>query len=188
LLAIPRRRYGRKILQKPIEAEDVKRTLLTLREKHPDIYTLYLFILYSSTRFEHALRIFKSWNPDEVVYVPYLNRNVKRLECPSEEFCRYYIGEEEAQKPVGFAYFPMYLLPYITKYKDKLPNCRRIEKVVTKYSGLMPKFIRIFALREMKSVFGETDVWRFITSKFGELTVSARHYLNLLEEANKAYP
>ena len=99
--------------RKPIKIEDVKRTLLTLKEKRADIYTLYLFMLYSATRFEHSLRLFRGWSPNEVVYVPYLNRNVRRLKCPSDSFCRYYMGEEQARKPVGFAYFPRYLLPFI---------------------------------------------------------------------------
>jgi len=188
LLTVPGRRYGRKILQKPIKVEDVKRTLLTLREKRADIYTLYLFMLYSATRFEHSLRLFRDWSPDVVVYVPYLNRNVRRLECPSDSFCRYYMGEEHARKPIGFAYFPKYLLPYIEKYRTRLPNRRRVEKVVAKNGGLMPKYIRIFALRQMKVAIGDNDTYKFIVSKFGELSVSARHYMDLLSEADTLYP
>jgi intergrase/recombinase/DNA-binding XRE family transcriptional regulator len=187
LLLIPGRRYGRKVSQKPIETGDVRRTLLALREKRPDIYTLYLLMLFSAVRFEHALRMLAEWRPNEKVYVPYLNRNLTRLECPGD-FCRYYMGSENDRKPIGFAYFPKSLLPLLERYRDKLPNKRRIEKVVAKLGGLMPKYIRIYALREMKAAFGETDVWRFITSKFGELTVSARHYMDLLKEADRIYP
>ena len=188
LLAVPGRRYGRKILQKPINIEDVRKTLLVLKEERLDIYTLYLFILFSATRFEHSLRIFRGWSPDEVVYVPYLARNVKRLECLSDGFCRYYAGSENERKPIGFAYFPRSLLNYIVRYKDKLPSRRRIEKIVERHNGLMPKYIRIFALREMKRVFDDTDTYKFIVSKFGELTVSARHYMDLLSEADTIYP
>jgi intergrase/recombinase len=42
-------------------------------------------------------------------------------------------------------------------------------------------------LRESKKIMGETDVWRFFASKFGELTVSARHYMDLLKETDKVY-
>ena len=188
MIAVPGRKYGRKILQKPIKIEDVKRTLLTLKEKRMDIYTLYLFILYSATRFEHTLRLFKEWNPGEVVYVPYLTRNVRRLECPTSEFCRYYAGREHDKKPVGFAYFPKHLLTYINMYRDRLPNKRRIEKIVKRYDGLMPKFVRTYAIREMKRVFRDTVVFKFITSKFGEMTVSERHYLYIIDDADKLYP
>jgi intergrase/recombinase/DNA-binding XRE family transcriptional regulator len=187
LLLIPGRRYGRKVSQKVINVEDVRRTLLLLKEKRDDIYMLYLLMLFSAVRFEHALRALKEWRPGEQVYIDYLSRTVTRLEC-KQDFCRYYLGRENEIKPAGFMYFPKSLLLPIEKYGHKLPNKRRIEKVVAKLGGLMPKYIRIYAIREMKKVFGDNDVFRFITSKFGELTVSARHYLDLLEEADKIYP
>ena len=67
--------------RKPIALEDVARTLEVLREKRIDIYMLFLFMLFSAVRFEHSLRLFREWSPDEIVCVPYLNCNVKRLEC-----------------------------------------------------------------------------------------------------------
>jgi len=158
-----------------------------LRDRRSDIYMLYLFMLYSAVRFEHALRLFSEWNPDEKLYISYLSRNVKRLEC-FDTFCRYYMGKETDRKPTGFAYFPKQLLALIEQYREKLPNKRRIERVVANLGILRPKMVRVFALREMKTVFGDTDVWRFITSKFGELSVSARHYLDLLQEADRLYP
>jgi len=189
LLAVPGRRYGRRLSQKAIEVEDVVKSLQVLRDRRPDVYMLYLFMLYSAVRFEHALRLFDEWNPDERLYVSYLNRNVKRLECFDDRgFCRYYMGKETDKKPAGFAYFPKQLLALIEQYREKLPNKRRIERVVSNLGVLRPKMVRVFALREMKAVFGDTDVWKFITSKFGELSVSARHYLDLLQEADRLYP
>ena len=40
----------------------------------------------------------------------------------------------------------------------------------------------------MLNTLGDNDVTRFILSKFGELTVSARHYRDLLIETDKIYP
>jgi len=187
LLAVPGRKYGRKLVQKPIHREDVLRTLQALKEKRQDIYTLYLLMLYSGVRFEHALSTLKAWNPNETLYVPYLARNVTRLEC-LDTHCRYYLGRETDRKPAGFMFFPKYLLPVIEEYRDKLPGKRRIQKVVKRLGGLAPKYIRIYALREMKKIFGDNDTYRFIISKFGELSVSARHYMDLLEEADQVYP
>ena len=62
--------------------KDVVRTLMELKEKRMDTYMLHLFMLFSAVRFGHRMRIFKEWSPDEVVHVPYLYRNVKRLEYP----------------------------------------------------------------------------------------------------------
>ncbi len=98
------------------------------------------------------------------------------------------MGEEQSRKPLGFAYFPKSLLPYIEEHRDSLPNKRRIEKIIARNGGLMPKYIRIYALREMKKALGDNDTYRFIASKFGELTVTARHYLDLLNEADTIYP
>ena len=66
MLTIPVRKYGRKLVQKPILKEDVVKSLERLKEAgRYDIYTLYLLTLSSGVRFEHTLRILKEWNPDE---------------------------------------------------------------------------------------------------------------------------
>ncbi len=188
MLTIPGRRYGRKLVQKPILKEDVIKSLERLRETgRYDIYTLYLLILFSGVRFEHTIRILKEWKPDEIVYVKYLNRNIKRLECFSTH-CRYYVGWEKARKPLGFMFFPKWLLELIEEYKDRLPGRRRIEKVVKKNNCLPSSYIRTYAMREIISVLGDNDVTRFILSKFGELSVLARHYRDLLKDADKLYP
>jgi len=188
MLTIPGRKYGRKLVQKPILKEDVVKSLERLKEAgRYDIYMLYLLILSSGARFEHTLRILKEWKPDEIVYVKYLNRNIKRLECFTTH-CRYYVGWEKARKPLGFMFFPKWLLELIKKYRDKLPGRRRVEKVVKKNNCLPPSYIRTFAMREIIAVLGDNDVTRFILSKFGELSVLARHYRDLLKEADKAYP
>ena len=72
----------------PVNKEDAVKTLATLREKRQDIYTLYLLILYSAVRFEHAFNALKNWSPSETLYIPYLARNIRRLEC-LEVDCRY---------------------------------------------------------------------------------------------------
>ena len=188
LLVIQGRRYGRKLSQKPIRGDDVLRTLEVLRKRRPDIYTLYMLILSSGTRFEHVLNALRTWSPDDELYITYLARNVKRLTC-FETHCRYYLGKERDIKPVGFMFFPKALLPLIEEYRAKLPGKRRIEKVAIEKLGLLPpSLIRTFALREMKRVLGDNDIYRFIVGKFGELTVSARHYLDLIEEADSWYP
>ncbi|MEB3755801.1 MAG: helix-turn-helix domain-containing protein [Caldisphaeraceae archaeon] len=187
LLSVPGRKYGRKVNQKVIEKEDVITTLKLLHEERKDIYMLYLLILFSGVRFEHLLFTLKNWRPDEKLYVSFLNRPVKRLEC-FNSFCRYYAGIIHARKRAVFAYFPTYLIPYINEYRDKIPSKRRIEKVVKKKGGLMPSLIRTYALREMKAVIKDEDVYKFMIGKLSELTVTARHYLDLLSEADNAYP
>lgn len=104
LSTVPGRRYGRKLSQKSINQADVVKTLEILRERRPDIYTLYLLMLFSGVRFEHVLLALKSRNPDEELYVSYLGRNIKRSEC-LDTHCRYYLGGELDRKPKGFMLF-----------------------------------------------------------------------------------
>ena len=153
--------------------------------------TGHLYSLPPHTLLHHKVRACtqrpENWSPIETLYVPYLARNIKRLEC-LEAHCMYYLDGELGRKPKRFMFFPRTLLPMIEKYGDKLPNKQRIEKVVARLGGLMPKYIRTYALRQMLNTLGDNDVTRFILNKFGELTVSARHYRDLLEEADKIYP
>lgn len=53
-------------------------------------------------------------------------------------------------------------MPMIEEHRNKLPNKRRIEKVVAKLGGLMPKYIRVYALRLVLSSLGDNDVARFV--------------------------
>jgi Uncharacterized protein conserved in archaea len=187
LLSVPSRKYGRRLSLKPIREEDVVKSLRVLKEKNrSDLLTIYLLVLASGICFTHILQALKTWSPDEVVYVDYLNRNIKRLEC-FESHCRYYLSKEREVKPTAFIFFPRLMLPLINAYKDRMPNKHRIRKLTKKWTCLPPKHIRVFALREMKAVLGDNDVYRFIVGKFGELMVSARHYMDLLREADQTY-
>ncbi len=184
---MPGRRYGRRVVQKPIKGEEVLRTLSTLAETREEIHLLYLLILYSGARFHHVHGALRAWTPEEEIYVAWLNRTITRLECPGTH-CRYYLGLEREIKPAAFIFFPRTLLPEIEEYREVLPSPRWIQKIAQRLGILSPKYIRTYALRELKRVFGDTDLYRFIAGKFGELTVSARHYSDLLQEADEAYP
>ena len=62
----------------------------------------------------------RNWSPGETLYVPYLARNIRRLEC-LEAHCRYYLGGELDRKPKGFMFFPKTLLP---QSRNTGINCR----------------------------------------------------------------
>ncbi len=125
-------------------------------------------MLGSGTRLIHALKALKNWRPEEELYVQYLNRNIRRLER-LEYHHHYYLGKEDEVKPVALMYFPrVLLLPLVRTYAGKLPSRLRIYKVAVKKLGVLaPKYIRTFALRKIKKVIGDNDVYRFIVGKFG---------------------
>ncbi len=187
LITVPGRRYGRRLSQKVISTDDVRETLRILKEDRPDIYTLYLLIIFSGVRYEHTLATLKTWSPNEVVYVDYMRRNVRRLEC-LRQHCRYYVGRETDVKPAAFMFFPKELLNLIIEYRSSLPSENRIYKVVRKRGGLPGKYVRTWGMRQMLNALGDNDITRFILGKIGELSVTARHYRNLVEEADKIYP
>ncbi len=98
------------------------------------------------------------------------------------------MGKEHDVKPVGFIFFSRLLLPLVKTYVGRLPNRKSIYKAVKRREGLPAKYVRIFAMREIYATLGVNYVSNFILSKFGELTVSARHYRDLLVEADRVYP
>lgn len=187
LMSLPGRKYMKKVSLKPITTRQVVDTLQKLYVSRPAVYTIYLLILYSGVRFTHVLKGLKTWSPSQELYVSYLNRNIKRLECLNGH-CRYYLGMEESIKPEAFMYFPSSLLPRIHEVKDKIPSRRTIEKLYPKLGVLPAKMIRSYSIRMMRKILGDNDTYRFIIGKFAELSVSSRHYTDLLEEADSEYP
>lgn len=85
---------------------------------------------------------------DEVIHVPYLARDVKRLSAWSN-ITDYYLGKESYIKTVGFIFFPKSLLPEIEEQRHRILGRRRVEGAVTKRGVLMPKYVRIYGMREM---------------------------------------
>lgn len=55
-------------------------------------------MLESGARFEHVLKMIEGWNPEEVVEIPGVGIETKRLVC-FESFCRYYMGLRGPEKP-----------------------------------------------------------------------------------------
>lgn len=86
-------------------------------------------------------------------------------------------------------FFPKHLLPLIEKYRGHVPDRHRIHKVaVKKLQLLQPKLMRTYAMRLMEDLLGENDTYRFIISRFSEITTRGKHYMALLEKADRAYP
>lgn len=187
-IIVPGRRYGRKLSQKVIRREEFIRTIRIFDEKsRGDLLTLYIILYSSGARLKHVLQMFNEWNPSDVIYVQYLNRDVKRLEC-FKKHCRYYMGKENSIKPVAFIYFPRFILPLVKTYVNRLPGRYRITKVARKWNCLAPSKVRTLGMRDMRRVIKNEEVVNFILGKFSELTVTSRHYMDLLSEADNLYP
>ena len=186
-MAVHGRRYTSDISHRPIREEEIVESLRRINEKgRGDILLIYMLLLASGVRYMHILDALKNWREDEYVYVDKLKSTIKRLEC-KEEVCRYYLGKKNTVKPAGFMYFPRILLPLIRHYAGKMPSRRWITKQVKKWGCLPPKYIRTYALRLMERLFGETDKYKFIVSRFSELSIDAKRYWYLVERVDEEY-
>ncbi|GBF09530.1 integrase protein [Aeropyrum pernix] len=56
-------------------------------------------MLESGARYEHVLRIIEMWSLDEVIEIPSVGMETRRLVCfRDKEFCRYYMGLRGPEK------------------------------------------------------------------------------------------
>jgi len=96
----PSRSYRLDVSSYQISLYDVKKTLEFLRSKHAVYYVIYRVMLESGARFEHVLKIIKTWRPDEVIEILNIGVETRRLVCLKEKgFCRYYMGLRGSEKP-----------------------------------------------------------------------------------------
>lgn len=186
---VPSRSYRVEPRAYEISIEDLRKTLEYLRKKHELYYTIYLLMLYSGARLQHVLKLIREWSPDQVVYIPMLDRESRRLVCFDEKgFCRYYLGLRGGSKPCEWVYMPKGLVPMVEKYRGTNRRKDPITKYVREHGLIFPKMLRKINWRILVRTIGDKDVARFIQSRFGELAISEAVYENLLEKADQIYP
>jgi intergrase/recombinase len=185
---VPSRSY--KVVPKvyEINIEDVKKTLEYLKRNHELYYTIYLLMLYSGARLQHVLKLIREWNPDQVVYIPMIDRDSKRLVCFEDKgFCRYYLGLRSGSKPCEWIYMPEELVPMVERYRGTRRSKDPILRYAKRHGLLFPKMFRKINWRILVRTIGDKDLARFIQSRFGELAISEAVYENLLEKADQIY-
>jgi len=185
---VPSRSYKLDVRPYKIELDDVKKTLVYLKQYHQTYYTIYRVMLESGARFEHVLKMIAEWSPDETIEMPGTVIVSKRLVCFEDRgFCRYYMGLRGPEKPCEWIYFSIEALKMLERIVGKRINRHQIRKYAKRHDLILPKFMRKVAWRLMIKVMSR-EVARFIQSRFGELRVSEARYEDLLEEADKNYP
>jgi len=184
-LVVPSRSYKMEPRPYPIRDEDVRRTLQHLKENHEAYYTIYRFMLESGVRIVHALRIIRSWNPEEEVEVPGLGFTRRLIVLDTH--ARYYAGFRDVVKRCEWVYFSLETLKLLEKYGGRKFSRRSIYKYVSRRGLLHPKYMRKYSWRIMVKTLGR-ELARFLQSRFGELKISELRYEDLLGEADEAYP
>ncbi|MEM0297788.1 integrase [Desulfurococcus sp.] len=185
---VPSRSYKLDVRPYQIDLESVKKTLEFLRERHKVYYIVYRVMLESGTRLEHTLKMIEEWNPSEVVEVPGVGLETKRLVCFEKEgFCRYYMGLKGPEKPCEWVYMSLETAKVLGTIAPKYIDRNAIRKYAKRHGLVLPKYMRKVAWRLMIKAMPR-EVARFIQSRFGELRVSEARYEDLLSEADQYYP
>ena len=183
---VPSRSYRLDVRPYRINLEDVAKTLQHLCQNHEKYYMLYRLMLEGGFRLSHAIHVVKDFKPEEVVEVPTIGLETKRLVC-LEKFCRHYVGIRGSQKPCEWANFSIEMLELLKRYAGSEAD----RSVVTRYAKrrglLVPKMMRKFSWRIMVQAMPR-EVARFIQSRLGELRISEARYEDLLSEADSYYP
>jgi len=185
---VPSRSYKLDVRPYQIDLDDVRKTLQYLQQHHEKYYLLYRLMLESGLRLSHVIYIVKTFNPNEVVEIPEISLETKRLVCFQDKgFCRYYAGIRGSQKPCEWAYFSLETLELLKKYAKREVRRQVIRKYAKEHGLVRPKMVRKVAWRLMVKVMPR-EVARFIQSRFGELKVSEARYEDLLSETDEHYP
>jgi intergrase/recombinase len=185
---VPSRSYKLDVRPYPISLDDVKRTLVYLRENHELYYLVYRLMLESGLRLSHTLLLVKSFSPGELVEVPGVDLETTRLVCFQDKgFCRYYLGVRGHVKPCEWAYFSLETLRLLERHAGRRMSRSTLEEYVKSHALLPPKHMRKVAWRLMIKAMPR-EVARFIQSRLGELKISEARYEDLLGEADEHYP
>jgi len=185
---VPSRSYKLDVRPYQISLEDVRKTLEFLKSKHKVYYTIYRAMLESGARLEHVLKMTESWNPSEVVEIPGIGIETKRLVCFEDKgFCRYYMGLKGSEKPCEWIYISLETTKMIQEIVGKRISRQNVWRYAKRHNLLAPKYMRKVAWRLMVKAMNR-EVARFIQSRFGELRISEARYEDLLSEADEQYP
>jgi len=184
---VPSRSYKLDVRPYLINLDDVRKTLEFLKSRHPVYYTVYRIMLESGARFEHVLKMIESWSPEEVVEIPGVGIETKRLVCFEEKaFCRYYVGLRGPEKPCEWVYVSLETAKMIQEIAGKKIGRQNVWRYARRHNLVAPKMMRKVAWRLMVKAISR-EAARFIQSRFGELKISEARYEDLLSEADEQY-
>ncbi|MEM4971023.1 MAG: integrase [Sulfolobales archaeon] len=184
---VPSRSYKLDVRPYQVDLESVRKTLDFLRERHRVYYVVYRVMLESGARFEHVLRMVETWKPSEVVELPGVGLETKRLVCFEDRgFCRYYMGLKGPEKPCEWIYMSLESTKLLNAIAPKNIDRNAVRKYAKRHNLVLPKYMRKITWRLMIKAMPR-EVARFIQSRFGELKVSEARYEDLLSEADENY-
>jgi len=183
---VPSRSYRLDVRPYQIELSDVAKALQLLQKRRELYYLLYRLMLEGGLRLAHAVQIVNTFSPSEVIEIPGVGIETKRLVC-FENFCRYYAGARGPQKPCEWVYMSTEALQLLQRYAGSKVDRRNVARYAKRHGLVSPKMLRKVSWRILVQVMPR-EVARFIQSRFGELKISEARYEDLLSEADEHYP
>lgn len=185
---VPSRSYRLDVRPYKIQLEDVKRTFRLLRGEHQTYYIVYRVMLESGARLGHVLRMIESWSPGEVVEIPGVGVETRRLvRFEGRGFCRYYLGLGGPEKPCEWVYMSAETLRMLEGLAPRRISRHQVRHYAKRHDLVLPKYMRKVSWRLMVRAMPR-EVARFMQSRLGELRVSEARYEDLLGEADRSYP
>jgi len=176
---VPSRGYRLDVRPYPIDLGEVRKAMEYLREHHGLYYLVYRLMLEGGLRLSHALYLVETYSPGELVEVPEIGLETRRLVCFEDRgFCRYYVGLRGTQKPCEWACLSLETLRLLEEYAGEGVSRSPIARYAKRHDLLPPKHMRKVAWRLMIRVMPR-EVARFVQSRFGELKVSEARYEDL---------
>ena len=159
---VPSRSYRLDVRPYPINIGDVKKTMEHLRGNHELYYLIYGLMLEGVLRLSHTLYLIENYSPGELVEIPGVGLETRRLVCFEDKgFCRYYLGLRGHSKPSEWAYFSLETLRLLREHAGTGINRRPLEKYARNHGLLPPKYMRKVAWRLMVKTMPR-EVARFI--------------------------
>ena len=136
---VPSRSYRLDVRPYQINLEEVVKTFKYLKEHHEKYYTLYRLMLEGGLRLVHAIHIVKTFTSNEVVEIPEVGLETRRLVCFYDKgFCRYYMGVRGPQKPCEWPYPSTETLELLQRYAGSRIGKRNATKYAKRHKQNNP--------------------------------------------------
>ncbi len=119
----------------------------------------------------------------------YLIQNIKRLRAVRLGYgaVRVHVDLQRGSKNEFVMYLPEEVYDQLLKWEGKLPHEDTIERKF-KESGLAIKYFRKWFRQQCKRLGIDVEVIEFLQGRVSALGIGAKHYTDLVELADRAYP
>lgn len=167
-------RSDEKVNTEEIDVEELISTFYDERAKEVEL-VLFRILLYSGIRFPEAIKLINEY--DE-----------KNLVCLNTH-CRYAMHWRRGKKRIDWIFLPKELVPQTHRYRGyyRGRDYHNIERWLDKKYGIKISWFRDLFFRICREV-AEKEVCDFVQGRIGKLSVSDKHYDNMLSRADKDYP